>query len=197
MICVWPRVKSAEPCVRGLTRHLALDRADLLRVAAVGAALLDRDLAADEVLVDRLGRRLTNCFVSESLTRGLAVDRRRADRERQLDGLDDPLEEQLPLRRLQLLRVLLGVGQRAQVVLELLAHRPARRRSSRPCRGSAARLALTCSSPDDVLLGRVHRERRRELVETSSSTTAAASRRPASLDPLADRVAVTAPRAPR
>ena len=36
-------------------RHLAGDRADLLLGAAVGAALLDRDLLADEVLVDRLG----------------------------------------------------------------------------------------------------------------------------------------------
>ena len=31
MICVWPRVKRPEPCVRGETLDLALDRADLLR----------------------------------------------------------------------------------------------------------------------------------------------------------------------
>ncbi len=56
MICVWPRVKSAEPCVRGLTETSQLTGADLLLGAAVGAALLDRDLAAHERLVDRLGR---------------------------------------------------------------------------------------------------------------------------------------------
>ena len=45
-----------------------------------------------------------------------------SDRERQLDGLDDAVEEQMPLGRLELFRVLLGLGQGAQVVLELLAH---------------------------------------------------------------------------
>ena len=39
-------------------RHLAGDRPDLRLGAAVGAALVDRDLLADEVLVDRLGRLL-------------------------------------------------------------------------------------------------------------------------------------------
>src|SRR2546426_9479718 len=37
---------------------LALDRADLLPTAAVGAVLVDRDLAADQFLVDSLGRLL-------------------------------------------------------------------------------------------------------------------------------------------
>ena len=55
MICVWPRVKSAEPCVRGLTdTSQVIERISRLR-AAVGAALVDRDLLADEILVDRLG----------------------------------------------------------------------------------------------------------------------------------------------
>src|SRR5207245_10246433 len=35
--------------------HLDVDWPDLLRAAAVGAPLVDRDLLADEVLVDRLG----------------------------------------------------------------------------------------------------------------------------------------------
>ncbi len=107
---------------------LALDRADLLRVATVGPVLLDRDLAAHDLLVDRLGRALDELLRERVLDhRALAVDRRRADRERQLDALDDPVEEQLALRRLELLRVLLGLGQRAQVVLELLADRAPRR----------------------------------------------------------------------
>ena len=55
MICVWPRVKSADPCVRGADAHLALDRADLLGAAAVRAPLVDGDLLADEVFVDRVG----------------------------------------------------------------------------------------------------------------------------------------------
>ena len=122
MICVWPRVKRPEPCVRGLTRHLAGDRADLLLGAPVGAALLDRDLLADEVLVDRLGGLLDVVLGQRVLDDGLA-GRVRADRERQLDRVDDPLVQQVLLRRLQLLRVLLGLGQRAQVGLELLAHR--------------------------------------------------------------------------
>src|SRR5205085_11677381 len=37
-------------------RDLARDRADLLGAAAVRPPLLDRDLAPDELLVDRLGR---------------------------------------------------------------------------------------------------------------------------------------------
>ena len=57
MICVWPRVKSAEPCVRGLT-CTSPRRADLLLGATVRTALVDRDLLADEVLVDRLERAL-------------------------------------------------------------------------------------------------------------------------------------------
>ena len=58
MICVWPRVKRPEPCVRGMTDDLDLDRADLRRGPAVRATLVDRDLLADEALVDRLARLL-------------------------------------------------------------------------------------------------------------------------------------------
>ena len=97
---------------------------DLLRAAAVGALLLDRDLAADELLVDRLGGLLDVALGDRVLhRRRLAVADGRADRERQLHRLDDPLEEQMALGRLELLRVLLGLGERAEVRLELLAHR--------------------------------------------------------------------------
>ena len=102
-------------------RHLDLDRADLRRSPAVGTTLVDRDLLADEALVDRLARLLDVALRQRVLDDGLAVDRGRADRERQLDALDDVLEEQVALRRLELLRVLLGVGETAQLVLELLA----------------------------------------------------------------------------
>ena len=124
-ICVWPRVKSAEPCVRGETPTSHVIGRISSVAAAVRAALLDRDLAADELLVDRLGGPLDELLRQRVLDdRAVALDRRRADRERQLDGLDDPVEEQVALGRLELLRVLLGLGERAQVVLELLAHRP-------------------------------------------------------------------------
>src|SRR4029077_8368727 len=89
--------------------HLARDRADLLRVAAVRAPLLDRDLPADETLVDRLGGLLDLLARDRVLDHGRVLVRRgRADRERQLDLLLDALVEQAALRRLELLRVLLG-----------------------------------------------------------------------------------------
>jgi len=102
--------------------HLDLDRADLGRRAAVRATLLDRDLLPDEALVDRLAGTLDVALRERVLDDRLTVDGGGADRERQLDALDDVLEQQVPLRGLQLLRVLLGVGQAAQLVLELLAH---------------------------------------------------------------------------
>src|SRR5205823_1894271 len=83
---------------------LALDRADLLGPAAVRPVLVDGDLPPHELLVDRL-RRLLDVALRERVLdrRALAVDRRRPDREGQLDGLDDALEEKVALRRLQLL----------------------------------------------------------------------------------------------
>ena len=66
---------------------LDLDRADLLGAAAVRATLVDRDLLADEVLVDRLGGLLDVALRQAVLDRrALAVDGGRADRERQLDA---------------------------------------------------------------------------------------------------------------
>ena len=87
MICVCPRVKSAEPCVRGATPTSQLTSRIVLRAAAVGTALVDRDLLADELLVDRLGGLLDVLLRQRVLDgRRLALDRRRADRERQLDA---------------------------------------------------------------------------------------------------------------
>ena len=62
---------------------LARDLADVLRAATVRAALLDGDLAADELLVDRLGGLLDVLPRNRVLDRRLvAVGRRRPDRER-------------------------------------------------------------------------------------------------------------------
>ena len=61
---------------------LALDVPDLLLGATVRAALVDRDLLADEVLVDRLGRPLHELLRDRVLDRRLALRGRRADRER-------------------------------------------------------------------------------------------------------------------
>ena len=52
MACVSPRVKRALPCVRGMTPDLTGDRPDLVGGAAVGAALLDGDAPADDVLLE-------------------------------------------------------------------------------------------------------------------------------------------------
>ena len=145
-------------------RHLALDRPDLVRGTAVRAPLVDRDLLADEVLVDRLGRLLDVALRDRVLDdRSVSVDRRRPDRERQLDGLDDPVEEQMALRRLQLLRVLLGVGEGAQVVLELLPHRALD--CCEPLLLEQGREAGADLHPAvDVLFGRVHRQVGSQLV---------------------------------
>ncbi len=95
--------------------HLGRDVADLLLGASVRTTLVDRDLLADEVLVDRVERALDVLLRLRVLDRRLALGRRGADRERQLDLLEDPVEEQLALRRPELLRVLLGVRELAEV----------------------------------------------------------------------------------
>ena len=53
-----------------------------------------------------------------------------ASRERQIDGVDDPVVEQVLLGRLQLLGVLLGLGEGAQVGFELGANRALDRRGA-------------------------------------------------------------------
>ena len=170
-------------------RDLAVDLPDLLGAAAVRPPLVDRDLLADEILVDRLGGLLDVALGQAVLDlRGVAVRRGRADRERQLDAVDDPLEEEVALGRLQLLRVLLGVGESSQVVLELLAHRPFDGHEAlllEQHREARAGLQL----PLDVRLGRVHRRRAgdlgQELVGDGSALAKAVL-----LDPLPDRVPV-------
>src|SRR5205823_6295699 len=100
------------------------DRTDLLRSATVRTELLDSDLPADELLVDRLCGPLHVGLRERVLRRrGLPVADGRADRKRQRHRLDDPVEEELALRRLQLLRVLFGIRERPQVGLDLLAQR--------------------------------------------------------------------------
>ena len=71
--------------------------------------------------------------------------------------VDDALVEEVLLGRLQLLRVLLGLGQRPQIGLELLAHR------GLDDRGALLLEHLCERHPhlelaDDVLLRRLHRE---------------------------------------
>src|SRR3954469_6614477 len=77
-------------------RHgdFAGDVADVLRATAVRAALLDRDLAADKLLVDRLGGLLHVAARDRVLRSGLvALTGSRGPRERQLNLLLDPVEE--------------------------------------------------------------------------------------------------------
>ena len=114
---VWPRVKSAEPCVRGRDADLGRDRADLLGRAPVGAPLLDRDLLAHDLLVDRVGR-VAHPAAGQRVEP--AVDARR---ERQLQLVLDPLVQRGALGRLELLGVLLGVRELAQRLAELLVDR--------------------------------------------------------------------------
>ena len=141
---------------------LARDRADLLRPAPVGAPLVDRDLRADELLVDRLGGLLHELLRHAVLDDRLAPPGGRADREGQLDRLDDPVEEQRALGRLELLRVVLGVRQGAELVLELLAHRLLDDLQPLALEDQVeARADLHLA--DDVARG-LHRQRRSELV---------------------------------
>ena len=98
---------------------LDVDRPDLLRAATVGPALVDGDLLADDVLVDRVGRLLDPRLRRRVLLVRLSV----GDGERKVDVLDDVVVEHAALAGLEVLRVLLGVGQLFQVALELLAHR--------------------------------------------------------------------------
>src|SRR5436190_22665348 len=135
--------------------------------------LVDRDLPPDELLVDGLGGLLDVALRQRVLrSRRLALADRRADGERQLHRLDDAVEQKLPLRGPELFRVLLRIGQRLQLALELLPHRLQhcleRVRSS-----TVERLILrwscprTSSSVDSMLSS-----------PSVSSTTASAARRP-------------------
>ena len=144
-------------------------------------------MRAHDLLVDRLGRALDELAREAVLDlRRVTVDGRGTDREPEVAGLLDPLEEQMPLRGLQLLRVLLRVGQRAEVVAELLENRPDDRLEADLVEDlREARLDLRAT--EDVLLARVHRERRRELVRQLLDDGARLAE-PGLLDPLADPV---------
>src|SRR5581483_3023308 len=169
---------------------LDLDRPDLLRAAPVGAALVDGDLLPDEVLVDRLARLLDVLLRQGVLDRLLALGGRGADREGKRDLVDDAVEEQLPLRRLERLRVLLRVGERLQLVAELLAHRALDGDAALLLEQRGERRA-DLELADDVVVGRVHRDRRRELGQQLVRRRAGLAD-PDLLDPLPDRVAVVA-----
>ncbi len=145
-------------------RHgdIALDVPDLLLGATVGAALLDRDLLADEVLVHRLGGPLHELLRHGVLDLRLALGGRRADRERERELLEDAVVEEVTLRRAELLRVLLGVRQLAQVVEELLPHRALDRGQPRLLEDRReARPHLRAAG--HVVLGRGHRDLRRRV----------------------------------
>ena len=62
--CVWPRVNSAEPCVRGVTpTSIVMSRISSSR-APVGALLVDGDALADDRLLE---------LVEGQLRRGAAL----------------------------------------------------------------------------------------------------------------------------
>ncbi len=144
---------------------LALDRADLVGRAAVRPALLDGDLLPNELLVDRLGRTLDE-LAREAVLDGrcVSVDRRRPDREAEIDRVDDAVEEERPLRRLELLRVLLGLGQRLEVVLELLPNGLLDGRQADLVEQHVQR-QLVLELAEDVFLRRAHVERWALLIE--------------------------------
>ncbi len=153
----------------GVDADLDLDRPDLLGAAPVGTALVDGDLLPHEVLVDRLAR-LLDLRLGLRVLRGgqrlarVGIDRSAPDRERQLDLVDDPVEQKLPLRRLERLRVLLGIGERLQLVAELLPHRAFDRDGPLLLEQQRQR-RLDLHLALDVVVGRLHRDRPGELGE--------------------------------
>src|SRR6185437_4176013 len=119
----------------------------------------------------------------------LALDGRGADRERKLNLIDDPVEEQVPLRRLELLGVLLGLGQSLELLAVLLAHRADDGFEALLLEEHVeARAHLHLA--DDVLLGGLHRERRGE-VSRDLLDRAAGLPETLGADALADAVGLT------
>ncbi len=163
---------------------LDADRADLLRAPAVGAALVDGDLLADDVLVDRVRRLLDPRLGGRVLAVRLPV----RDRERQLDSLDDPVVEEAALAGLQVLGVLLRVGQLAQLALELLAH-GALDGDETLLVEHEGEAGLDLHLPDHVVLGRVERDVRADLVHDLVDDRAG-RRQALLLDSLPDRIAM-------
>ena len=107
-----------------------------------GPALVDRDLRAHDLLVELVAHaqhRRPRGGVERPLAVALGLD---PARERQPDRGGDVVVERVPLGRLELLGVLLGVGQRADRVAELLLHvRVDRRRRAPRCRAGRTRTA--------------------------------------------------------
>src|SRR5437764_567773 len=84
---------------------------------------VDDNLLPHQFLVDGLGclldvRARLRVLRSRHRLARLGIGRRASTWERQLDLVDDPVEEQLPLRRAERLRVLLRVGQPLELVAE-------------------------------------------------------------------------------
>jgi hypothetical protein len=181
------REQAGAVCAR-VDADLDLDRPDLLGAAAVGATLVDRDLPADECLVDRVDRLLDE-LLGERVLDGLAALGRLggADRERQADLGDDPVDEQAPLGRLELLRVLLGVGERDDVRLELLAHRRLDGDQALLLEQQVEALPVL-QLLGDVVLGGLHRQRL-EAIGRDLLDDRACLLQPVPLDALPDRVA--------
>ena len=183
--------------MRGMTPTSHCDRPDLLRAAAVRAALLDRDLLADEVLVDRLGGPLDELLRQRVLDDGASPSTVAGPTGNgSSTRLDDPVEEQLrasptsapssPAR-----------PRSARAGRPRTARAPGPRPPPSRCfSSSSARLERTCiwrtmsSSVESI-------ESSGASSPASSSTIAPASRRPSALDALPDRVRRAAPRARR
>ena len=72
---------------------LDVDRPDLLRATTVGPALVDGDLLADDVLVDRVGRVLDPRLRGGVILVLIPI----GDREREVDVGDDVVVEHAPL----------------------------------------------------------------------------------------------------
>src|SRR5205814_7974198 len=96
----------------------------------------------------------------------------------------------MALRRLQLLRVLLGLGERVQVVLELLADGGFDSRETSTLEDDRE-AGADLHPPDDLVLGRLHRERRAELLDDLVDGRRALSQA-VGADALPDLVAVVA-----
>ncbi len=160
---------------------LDVDRPDLLGAAAVGPPLVYGDLLPDDVLVDRVAR-LLDVRLRERVHRSLVA----AGRERESHLGEDAIEEEMPLRGLELLRVLLGVGERLQLIAELFPHR------TLDCRKPLLLEQHVEARPHldlalDVVVGRVHRDRRSE-VGTELLDDRSRRGETVALDPLPDGV---------
>ena len=153
--CVWPRVKIAEPCVRGATPTSIQMSPDLVGGAAVGALLVDGDPLPDDVLLERVERQLDGGAALRRRPRGPPRGRRK----RLERLLLDPLGRVLAL---ELVHHLGGVVERRR----RSGPAPRRRTASSTCGGVTstfslpaclAQLALGLAELLDLAVGDVER----------------------------------------